>query len=214
MSLNAATIQFLLSRGLTGEDLLEVARTMEIKRDPTAADRKQRQRDREKSRRDVTRDTLNDIYSKPDSPHSAKAELAPIAEKFVSDWNDGPAKRGAVPAKPLNASRMKHFAARYRESGAEGLAAAIRGIAASDWHCGRVGDWKANIGWVLKSPENFAKAMELAPQTDIPAACDTERIKALEGKISLYEQHGRETECPPLRRELATLKAKVESQAA
>jgi hypothetical protein len=59
MSLNAATIEFLLSKGLSGEDLLEVARRSERRIDPTATERKRRQR--AKSRRDVTRDPPNDI---------------------------------------------------------------------------------------------------------------------------------------------------------
>lgn len=53
-----------------------------------------------------------------------------------------------------------------------------------------------------------------APVATIPAASDTERIKALESMIAVYERSGRESELGPIRRELATLKAKVEGIAA
>lgn len=39
MSLNAATIAVLIAKGLTAEDLLEVARATEVKADPTNAER-------------------------------------------------------------------------------------------------------------------------------------------------------------------------------
>ena len=49
MSLNAATIEVLLAKGLTGDDLLEVARAMECKPDPTNAQRQARHRVKKKA---------------------------------------------------------------------------------------------------------------------------------------------------------------------
>lgn len=46
MSLNAAAIEILLSKGLTGEDLLDVARALEKTRDNTNAERQARYRSR------------------------------------------------------------------------------------------------------------------------------------------------------------------------
>ena len=60
MSLNAATIEFLLSKGLSGEDLLEVARRSEMRAAPSsAAVRQKRYRDNKRNERDVTRDVTS-----------------------------------------------------------------------------------------------------------------------------------------------------------
>lgn len=86
MSLNAATIEYLLSKGLTGEDLLEVARRSEVRRDPTAAERqarfraKQNQQDSDETRY-VTRD---DDEAKEKSPKPPKEKHPPITPKGVS----------------------------------------------------------------------------------------------------------------------------------
>lgn len=107
--------------------------------------------------------TPNDIYSNPTDPCGAKAPQSPsLSDRVVDDWNSKAAQRGARRANPLNASRRKHLAARVKEHGEEAIFRAIGGIASSDWHCGRVSDWRADIGWLLKSPENFQKALELA----------------------------------------------------
>jgi hypothetical protein len=118
MSLNAATIEFLLARGLTGEDLLEVARRQEQRSDPTAAKRKRDQRERERveaevrmSRRDVTRDTSepspNEYISNPlpTPPVEAEASTAPKGRergsKIPEDWQQPP-----VPELPDEARKL------------------------------------------------------------------------------------------------------------
>lgn len=100
MSLNVATLEVLVAKGLSAADILDVARAMEVRSDPTATQRKRDQRAREKaerealdrdmSRRDVTRDTPpNDIYSNPppispdetivSSPPKRKSGRKPVA---------------------------------------------------------------------------------------------------------------------------------------
>lgn len=55
MSLNAATIELLLAKGLTGDDLLEVARAMERRRDNTNAERQARYREKRNTRKSNAR---------------------------------------------------------------------------------------------------------------------------------------------------------------
>lgn len=65
MSITTAAIEVLVAKGLSAQDILDVARALDVKSDPTAAERKRRQRQRESeereemSHRDVTRDTLS-----------------------------------------------------------------------------------------------------------------------------------------------------------
>lgn len=83
---------------------------------------------------------------------------------MVAAWNAGPAARGATPAKPLDAGRRRALATRVREHGEAALFAAVANLGASAWHCGRNDrGWRANLGWLLRSPENFQKALEMGP---------------------------------------------------
>jgi hypothetical protein len=80
VNFNAAALQLMLDKGLSLADVVEIASANEKRADPTAAQRKRRQRakqadERDKSRRDVTRDT----------PPNDKDILTPLAE--VSEPN-------------------------------------------------------------------------------------------------------------------------------
>lgn len=97
MSLNAATIEILLAKGLTGDDLLDVARAMEKRADPTAAERQRRCRENKKagnmSRRDVTRDPpIDNNHTPSNSPSEAKASLAPKGKsiRLPDGWRPEP----------------------------------------------------------------------------------------------------------------------------
>ena len=107
----------------------------------------------------------NDIYSNPlPTPSGAKAPSLPLAEQVVKAWNEGPGAAGAVTAKPLNADRRKALSVRVRENGEPAVFAAIRNLGRSAWHCGgNDRGWRADIGWLLKSPEHFQKALEMEP---------------------------------------------------
>jgi len=107
----------------------------------------------------------NDIYSNPPPKPSPAADApCPLAGKVIEAWNEGPAKRGATAAKPLDAGRRKALSLRVREHGEDLVFEAIRNVAGSRFHCGQNDrGWRANIGWLLKSPENFQKALELQP---------------------------------------------------
>lgn len=58
MNFNSAALKLMLEKGLTLGDVVEIAAANERRADPTAAERKRRQRT--KSQRDVTRDPPND----------------------------------------------------------------------------------------------------------------------------------------------------------
>lgn len=58
MNFNAAALKLMADKGLSAHDIAEIAAANEKRPDPTAAERKRRQR---ASRRDVTRDPPNDI---------------------------------------------------------------------------------------------------------------------------------------------------------
>jgi hypothetical protein len=61
MGLTAAAIQTMADKGLSAQDIADIARANEKRADPTATERKRRQRAKAASRRDVTRDPPNDI---------------------------------------------------------------------------------------------------------------------------------------------------------
>jgi|SRR5690606_9227954 len=108
MSLNAATIELLLSKGLSGDDLLEVARAMEKKVDRTAAERQARHRAKKRTKRNavtVTRDPPIDRTHTPGSEilpdgktqNSAGAKYRDLKPDDVSDetWDGFEAARKA-----------------------------------------------------------------------------------------------------------------------
>ena len=204
MSLSAAAIRLLANKGLSADDIADVAEANAMQKS-SAAIRQQRYRDRNK--RDVTRDVtqpLKEETSNPGDNPSAKADCPKLDERIVLAWNDGPAKAGATKALPLNASRKRHLAARVRENGEEAVFRAIRNIAGSEWHTGRGSKgWRADIGWILKSPENFQKAMELAPpplvaKQVVPVE---QTIRARQDQARIYRRMGRESEADELDRE-------------
>jgi len=178
MSLSAAVIDALVASGATVEqlaaavkaDLAEDEVRARSKREADA-ERQRKSRENRKASRNVTvtpRDTCdtspevspNDIYSNPlPNPSST---LAALAERVQVAWNDGPGKNGATAAKPLDAGRRKALAARLKEHTEAEVFAAIANLGNSPWHCGKgQSGWKASIGWMLKSAENFQKALEL-----------------------------------------------------
>jgi hypothetical protein len=180
MSLNAATIAVLLAKGLSGEDILEVARASENKADATAAERQQRRRDKLKadnqtSRRDVTRDAEiappNEYISNPPGiPGETNVSPPPFAERFVSAWNAGPGSNGARKATKLDASRKALLNARVRDHGEDGVLTAVANLGRSRFHCGENDrSWRADAGWLLKAA-NCLKAIEMADPAPAGAA--------------------------------------------
>jgi len=179
MSVIATAVRHLLAAGVTGEALVSAIADMEASRPVDAAAEKRRAYDRERKRAakytgippesaervEKARKPIppNDIYSNPpENPDGAKAPSPPFSEKVVSVWNDGPAARGATKATSLDAGRRKALAMRVRDHSEAAVLEAIGNLAASEFHCGKNDrGWRVNIGWMLKSPENFVKALEM-----------------------------------------------------
>jgi hypothetical protein len=168
VSLNAATIEILIAKGLSASDILDVARASEVKADRTNAERQARHRAKKSNAVTVTPVTETDppneyISNPPIKPCDPSGSQPPFAEIVVSKWNEGPAKRGARKAQRLDVSRKRFLTDRVKEFGQDGVLAAIRGIGLSDWHCGiGANGWKASLGWMLEKSKRTADAIERA----------------------------------------------------
>jgi hypothetical protein len=183
----AEAVKHMLAAGMPHAAILAAIADMEACITPArskGADRQARyeERKRQKASESVRDDyraspevSPNDIYSNPHPNPSTPDAAAPrpsICGKVVEAWNAGPAKAGATPAKPLDDGRRKALSLRLREHSEAEVFEAIANLGRSPWHCGK-GEkgWKANIGWILKSPENFQKALEMggSANSDPPA---------------------------------------------
>lgn len=163
MSLSASAIRMMAEKGLSASDIADIAEANEPQRS-SAAVRQKRYRDNKRNERDVTRDVTGspkEYISNP-SRLDAKASCPALSDRVVEAWNDGPGKNGAAKARSLDANRRKLLSLRVREHSEDEVFEAIANLAASDWHCGKNDrGWSANLGWLLKSPENFQKALEM-----------------------------------------------------
>jgi hypothetical protein len=179
MGLNAAALRLLAEKGLTAADIVELAEALEVRKDPGAAERMRRHRakkagERNGVTRNVTANTpLNDNISNPPvEPDEANASSPPLHIRVLEAWNEMAAANGLRTSRKLNQTRLKHLAARVKQHGEEGVFDAIRAVALSDWHCGRKAgsDWKANLGWLLESPEKFDRLLEIGDEAkSVPA---------------------------------------------
>jgi hypothetical protein len=196
MTLTTAALAVLVSKGLSAADILEVAHALDVRKDPTAAERMRRHRAKKASEGvtrnvtvPVTHEPPNDIYSNPQIPCEANASQPPIAEKLVSEWNAGPGAKGARKATRLDASRKALLKARLRDHSEAELFRAMANLAASRFHCGENDrNWRANLGWFLEA-KNFLKALEMeggpsaandakpAPPEMFAALCDREILR-------------------------------------
>lgn len=181
MSLNAATIEYLLDKGLTGEDLLEVARRSEMRSDPTATERKRKQRAKEKngmSRRDVTRDRVsNDIDNSnlPVPPVISNEMTSPAAsdeqpepeepeklkpEHVIEAWNELAERLGLPVVKKLTTARNRQLASRIRQNTIEDFQTALGAIERSQFLRGENDrGWRADFDFLLQ-PKSFTKLIE------------------------------------------------------
>lgn len=93
MSLNAAMIQVLVEKGLSAQDILDIAKASEVKLDRTAADRQARYRAKKKAPR-------NAVTSRRDPPieenHTPSSDISPDGEnqndvcRRDADWIEIP----------------------------------------------------------------------------------------------------------------------------
>lgn len=103
MSLNAAMIQAMVDKGLSAQDIADIAKASEAKVDRTAAERQARYRERKRGKR-------NAVTSRRDPPieeiHTPRSDVSPDGENQNeacvrdADWPEIP---DWMPAKPWNA---------------------------------------------------------------------------------------------------------------
>lgn len=193
--MNTETLRLLVAKGLSAEDILEIAETLDQPKPRSAAAQRQaRYRARKKGNennaeeaesvtRDVTRDGNSDASNTLDKkdPHTPKKInpksppiVPPFSEKFVDAWNGAAKRSGLTTAMPLTAERKAKLKRRVAEFGEDALLTAIAKLAESPFHCGENDRaWRADIGWLLRSSENVAKALELSdrpPRNPAPPA--------------------------------------------
>jgi hypothetical protein len=87
MSFNAAALKLMADKGLSAHDIAEIAAAAERRSDPTATERKRRQRAKEKnerdmSQRDVTRDGVSNDKDILTFPESENSEPKGSSQKF------------------------------------------------------------------------------------------------------------------------------------
>jgi hypothetical protein len=103
MSLNAATIETLIAKGLSAADILDVARATEVKADPTNAARQARHRERKRNAVTVTEtpsyevsSTSPAVVSEPDGSSTTAVAATPFPRPEWADptvWRDFLANR-------------------------------------------------------------------------------------------------------------------------
>jgi hypothetical protein len=79
MSLNSAAIEILLAKGLTGDDLLEVARALEASEKPRSASAVRQARYRERKARDVTSNVTSD------ATNDVTRDVTPPPKEYISN---------------------------------------------------------------------------------------------------------------------------------
>jgi hypothetical protein len=168
VSLTADQLAFLASKGFTMEDVVEFARLSEIRHDPTAAERKRRQREKERdmSQRDVTRDILD----KEVFPHTPIQEINPKTPPIVpptdpvpaavGEWNAMAEARGLAKVAKLTGRRRAAIRKRIDEFGHERWSRAVSAVGQSSFCCGdNDRGWRADIDF-LASEAGFVKVIE------------------------------------------------------
>jgi hypothetical protein len=218
MSLPSAVIDALVASGCTVEQLAAAMKAANAAQDERLAEKRAKDAERQRKCRsknkkpDVSRgvtvtecDPPNDIYSNPPNPQSSNDDCPPLEIRVVDFWNEAASKSGLTKSRGMDASRKKHLMARKRDHGEEAVFDAIRRISASSFHCGQNDrGWQANLGWMLKSPENFLKCLEL-PEPPKPIE-PVDHAEYLASKIEFYRKIGKDWEADECARELAKLR--------
>jgi len=155
----AMAIKLLIEAGVSGDGLVEAVARLEASADRRSpgAKRQARYRDRSKS------------LVAPSSPDAAPLlplcfdqDIPPLADRVVKAWNLAAARAGLSAARTLDGARKARLATRVKAHGEQAVFDAIANLSASRFHCGGNNHgWKATLGWLLESPVNFTKALDL-----------------------------------------------------
>jgi hypothetical protein len=165
MGIIATALQHMIAAGMPGEQIVRAVAAMEVATDTRSAGARRQARYRERNKEAsmataAARD--DDMESAPLLPLSFDANTPSLSDRTVAAWNEAAARAGLSQARPLDAGRKAKLAQRARAHGEQAVFDAIANLAASRFHCGNnIRGWKATLGWLLESPENFLKAVEL-----------------------------------------------------
>lgn len=224
-----AILDALLEAGASAEMIVAAVRAAtrheEARRAEKRASDAARQRRRRRASRGV-RVTPRDetalppdeyISNPPTTPLSSDEDRPPhsnfeiLGDRVVAAWNDGPKQAGAIPCRGLNPRRETSLGARLREHGEEAVFEAIRNLAQSRFHCGdNERGWRASLGWLLGSAENFQSLLELGGTADDAAGrvlSLEERAATLERSADRFEKIGRPEDATAMRRAAAEIRA-------
>ena len=162
MGVIATALQHMIAAGMPGEQIISAVAAMEAVADTRSAGAKRQARYRERNKDSAATARAGDVESAPLLPLSFDADIPSMADRTVDAWNAAAARAGLSQARPLEAARKAKLAQRARAHGEQAVFDAIDNIAASRFHCGgNARGWKATLGWMLESPGNFLKALEL-----------------------------------------------------
>ncbi len=215
MSIIATALKHLIAAGVSGDDLVHAVAEMEAaipqKLDAVAERRRAYDRARKRNSTGIPPESTELVSPKEyiSNPHpvtpSAKADtpLDDFPTQVVEAWNTDTAGTPLPKARALTPDRRKHLAARVKEHGGDAVFVAIRNMAASEFHSGKSGKWtEGNLGWLLKSPENFTKMLERsAPPAAKQSVPVEQTIQARQDQARIYRRMGRENEADALDRE-------------
>lgn len=165
--MNAAAIETLIAKGLSAEDILDVAKALERKKDNTAAERQKRYRDKRKAKKSNARNsngvtppidnnhTPSDISSNDES-HSPASD----PQAVLDVWR-GMAKPLELACwEKLTPKRRKAVKARISDHGFEAIVQAIEHVPKSAFLRGERGDWNgANLDFLMR-PDSVPNILE------------------------------------------------------
>jgi hypothetical protein len=176
MSLNAAAIETLLAKGLSGADILDVARALEKRADPTAATRMARMRAKRKTG-DVTPVTvtpntplIEEDHNPPVTPLVISSDITPPAEisddlgvrpeHVIEAWNMTAEPIGLQRVRKLTPERRRKLNTFIRRHTIDEITEGIAAIPRSPFLRGEnARGWRADFDWMLE-PKNFTKLTE------------------------------------------------------
>ena len=165
MGVIATALQHMIAAGMPHEQIVRAVAAMEVATDTRSAGAKRQARYRERNKEASLVTGLEhggDMDCAPRLPLFFDLESPSLADRMVAAWNAAAAQAGLSQARPLDAGRKAKLAQRAKMHGEQAVFDAIANIAASRFHCGgNARGWKATPGWLLESPGNFLKALEL-----------------------------------------------------
>jgi hypothetical protein len=165
MGVIATALQHMIAAGMPAEQVVRAVAAMEMVADTRSAGAKRQARYRERNKESAEAVSLAEgdkIDPAPLLPLSFGPDIPSLSDRAVTAWNAAATRAGLSQARPLDTSRKAKLAQRAKLHGEQAVFDAIANIAASRFHCGgNARGWKATFGWLLESPGNFLKALEL-----------------------------------------------------